>query len=114
MFIDDSASKSKRLDHVETALWAGRLDRRTFIKMAIVAGLSSTAAWAFAQDADAIAKNQQALAANLRKSYDYIVCGAGSSGSFVARRLAENKAVQVLLIEAGGSDDSPRLPSCHL
>ncbi|MCA1415572.1 GMC family oxidoreductase N-terminal domain-containing protein [Bradyrhizobium sp. NBAIM20] len=57
--------------------------------------------------ADRASANQRQLSETLRGSYDFIVCGAGSSGSVVARRLAENPAVTVLLIEAGGSDEVP-------
>jgi len=53
--------------------------------------------------------NQKKLTAEIKPNYDFIVCGSGSSGSVVARRLAENPDVRVLLIEAGGSDDVPNV-----
>lgn len=37
--------------------------------------------------------------------FDFIVCGAGTSGSVIAGRLAANPEVQVLLLEAGDSDE---------
>jgi len=56
-----------------------------------------------------VAENQQNLSYNLANTFDFVICGAGSSGSVIARRLAKNPNVKILLLEAGGTDD---LPAC--
>ena len=37
-------------------------------------------------------------------NYDYVIVGAGSSGSALAGRLAANNKIKILLIEAGPKD----------
>jgi len=48
--------------------------------------------------------NQEKLASEPGTRFDYIVCGAGTSGSIVAARLAADPKIRVLVLEAGGSD----------
>ena len=55
--------------------------------------------------AEQVRINQQKLAANLPARFDYVVCGAGTSGCVVAARLAADPATRVLVLEAGGTDD---------
>src|SRR5262244_4423601 len=50
--------------------------------------------------------NQRKLASDIKSHYDFIVCGAGTSGSVVAARLAADLNTQVLLLEAGGTDET--------
>ena len=42
----------------------------------------------------------------MKKYFDYIIAGGGSAGCTLASRLCENKHINVLLIEAGGSGKS--------
>jgi choline dehydrogenase len=45
----------------------------------------------------------------MRTTWDYIIVGAGSAGATLAARLSEQRDRQVLLLEAGGWDTSPRI-----
>jgi choline dehydrogenase-like flavoprotein len=63
--------------------------------------------------AERVRANQQKLTAELKSHRYFIVCGSGSCGSVVARRLAEKADVSMLLLEAGGSDDEPAVMNAN-
>ena len=52
----------------------------------------------------------------MRKSYDYIIIGAGSAGCVLANRLSKNPNKSVLLLEAGGPDTNMNIhiPGAYL
>jgi choline dehydrogenase len=56
--------------------------------------------------AERVRVNQRKLSSDLKTRFDYIVCGAGTSGCVVAARLAADLKTQVLLLEAGGTDET--------
>ena len=107
MFDTASASKGVKLALLEGQLLTREIDRTAFVARAASLGLPAPVVAEAADKFLAIATNQAARRAALRSSYDYIVIGSGASGSVVARRLAENRDAQVLLLEAGGEDLKP-------
>ncbi|MCW2831338.1 MAG: glucose-methanol-choline oxidoreductase, partial [Aeromicrobium sp.] len=95
-----------KLDRLERSLIAGRINRRSFVVGAMATGLLSTqATQALADDLDQARVTQARNTQGLRRAYDYIVVGAGSSGCALVGTLAKrDPSAQILLIEAGGWD----------
>lgn len=102
-------SNGVKLALLEGQLLSGEIDRSTFLKSASLLDTGVSKATEVADKFLAIAANQAARQKDLKSSYDYIVIGSGASGSVVAGRLAENSGIQVLLLEAGGSDLKPSI-----
>ncbi|MBR1177019.1 GMC family oxidoreductase N-terminal domain-containing protein [Bradyrhizobium sp. KB893862 SZCCT0404] len=109
----DDLKKGDVINRLEDALYRGRVGRRAFIKMALAVGLTPYAAEVMAQAGVEAAGNQLYNNKTLKKSYDFIVIGCGSGGSVVAGRLAAETSAEILVIEAGGSDnvDNVQVPA---
>lgn len=103
-FLSNLFTKGDRLMALQAGLVHGRIDRRSFIQMAVAAGASLSAAKVWAQNLGDAAITQRYNSRNLKSSYDYIVVGSGSAGAVVAGRLAAETDASVLVLEAGGTD----------
>lgn len=44
-----------------------------------------------------------------RRTFDYVIIGAGSAGCVLASRLSQDRNVRVALVEAGGPDGAPEI-----
>src|SRR5580658_6490839 len=92
------------LDHVAT----GQLNRRRFLTLASAVGLTACYSGSAAEHAVIAGENQARNQGQPKDSYDYIVVGAGASGSVIAGELSKTGA-DVLVVESGGPDDAPTI-----
>ena len=92
------------LDRVATA----QMSRRNFLTLAGAAGLTAGLSGATVDQALAAGETQAANQAKLEGAYDYIVVGAGASGSIIAGELSKTGA-DVLVVESGGADNGPTI-----
>jgi choline dehydrogenase len=87
---------------------SGQLSRRRFLTIASAAGFAAGLSGATVDQALAAGDNQAANQSKVEGAYDYIVVGAGASGSIVAGELSKTGA-KILLVESGGADTAPTI-----
>jgi len=83
----------------------GRIDRRTALRALGALGLAAAASMPGFEEAFAAGDTQKRLAAAAPDTFDVIVIGGGSAGAVVAARASEDPHRQVLLLEAGPTDE---------
>jgi len=84
------------------------LSRHRFLTVASAAGLPAGLSGATVHQALAAGETQAANQAKVEGAYDYIVVGAGSSGSIIAGELSKTGA-KILVVESGGADTAPTI-----
>ena len=87
---------------------SGQLSSGRFLTVASAAGLTAGLSGATVHQALAAGETQAANQAKLEGAYDYIVVGAGASGSIIAGELSKTGA-KILVVESGGADTAPTI-----
>ena len=92
-------------------LGAGRIDRRTAIRLAVAAGLSLQSVGALLQASPAVPSRVRATGSTepLRKRVDYVLVGSGTAGCVLAHRLSADRSVNVVVLEGGAWPTDPTI-----
>src|SRR5450432_394598 len=86
---------------------SGQLSRRTLTSGSLAAAVLAACRTA-PREEKAFSAGENQASSQLQDSYDYIVIGAGASGSVIAGELSKTGA-DVLVVESGGADTAPTI-----
>jgi len=99
---------NEKLELLLDQLASGQLSRRRFFALAGATGLVACSPGPRVEHAVVAGDNQSRNRSQLEGTYDYIVVGAGASGSVIAGELSKTGA-NVLVVESGGADSAPTI-----
>ena len=106
--LDSKTHASEMMQVLLDQLASGQLSRGDFLTVASAGGVSAGLSGGPVQQALAAGTTQAENQAKLEEAYDYIVVGAGASGSVLAGELSKTGAT-ILVVESGPADTAPTI-----